>query len=62
MKDILLMLSMRFDNISVFIVEYKEFAEKKYPGGNRRTRRKIPTCKRRHNIIDIAIEKVLLQY
>jgi hypothetical protein len=31
-------------------------------GGNRRTRRKTPTCKPRHNIIDIAIEKVLLQY
>jgi hypothetical protein len=31
-------------------------------GGNRRTRRKTPTCKTRHNIIGIAIEKVLLQY
>jgi hypothetical protein len=28
LRDILLMLSIRFDNISVFIVEYKEFAEK----------------------------------
>jgi hypothetical protein len=31
-------------------------------GGNRRTRRKTPTCKPRHKCIDIAIEKVLLQY
>ena len=29
---------------------------------NRRTRRKTPTCKPRHNIIDIAIENVLLQF
>jgi hypothetical protein len=29
-------------------------------GENRRTRRKTPTFKPRHNIIDIAIEKVLL--
>jgi hypothetical protein len=77
------MLSVRFDNISVIIVEYKEFAEKTDPpkierhlhlyfsnivvvsfivGGNRRTRRKTPTCKPRPNIIDFAIEKVLLQY
>ena len=31
LKDIWLMLSIRFDNISVFIVEYKEFAEKTDP-------------------------------